>query len=110
MTGSDANPQIPAGAFAQIADIASQEIVLCMIESLLSELSYCFNQKMISCDPVTEKYLAASIGNAFFEHTTKQALCLEDLLDALADTHRDIAGFIRRRFIYGENCCCHCNI
>lgn len=88
----------------QLADIASQEIIVCLIESLLSEISFCINNKSLPCDRLNETVLSESIYSILFGQTNKLSSSIEYLLEALADVHRNIANFIRRRFIYEEQC------
>ena len=88
---------------AQIVDIGSQELIVCLLESLLSEIAFCVAHNLLSCDRATEKTLADSIHSALFGQASTRPHSIEELLDALADTHREIANFIRRRFIYGEH-------
>ena len=86
-----------------ITDIASQELVVCLIESLLSEMAFCISQNLLYCDRLNEKTLAESVHSALFEDATVRPKLIEELLETLADTHRSVANFIRRRFIYKEN-------
>jgi hypothetical protein len=87
----------------QITDIASQELVVCLIESLLSEMAFCIARNLLSCDRLTEKTLAESVHSTLFDDATDRPKSIEELPERLADTHRRVANFIRRRFIYGEN-------
>jgi hypothetical protein len=86
----------------QITDIASQELVVCIIESLLSEITFCIKNGLLACDPSIEKHLSESVQLALFGTQSNLAKSIDDLLEILADTHRSIANFIRRRFIYSE--------
>lgn len=86
----------------QVTDIASQEIIICLLECLFSEISFCISRNLISCDHKSEKALAESADRALFGSSTKLSTSLEELLEKLANLHQQIAGFIRRRFIYGE--------
>lgn len=93
---------IPEREMVQLTDIASQEIIACLIESLISELSFCFNSKLLSCDRLNEKMLSESIYDTLFNASDKHPGSIEELLKALANTHCNIAEWIRRRFIYEE--------
>ena len=86
----------------QITDIASQELVICMIESLLSEMAFCIKNRFLQCDSSIEKHLSESVHLALFGRQSNTAKSIEELLEILADTHCSIACFIRRKFIYGE--------
>jgi TIR domain len=94
---------LPASEIVQIADIAAQELVVCILESLLSEVAFSIRQNHLSCDRLHEETLVKSVGAAAFPSTIGHATSIEDLLEKLADTHRDIANFIRRKFIYRES-------
>lgn len=87
---------------AQIIDIAAQELIVCLLESLLSEVAFAIRQGHLVCDRVHEETLVRSIDAALFASTGGHAKAIEDLQDRLSDTHRDIANFIRRKFIYQE--------
>jgi hypothetical protein len=86
----------------QVVDIASQELVVCLTESLLSEMAFCVDQKLLLCDRLNQTTLADLVDSALFGQTANRPKSIEELLDKLADTHREVASFIRRRFIYGE--------
>jgi len=100
----DGDPAAAAGAdAAQIADIAAQEIIIQLIESLFSEVADCIDRKLIAFDHVLERPLAEAADTLLFGTTGGHAGSLEGVLDKLADAHKQIADFIRRRFIYGQN-------
>ncbi|MCI0537347.1 MAG: toll/interleukin-1 receptor domain-containing protein [Verrucomicrobiales bacterium] len=88
--------------FVQITDISSQEIIICILESLFSEIDFCIKQRLLPCDAPVEKALAEAAYSSLFGTEQNCPRSLEELLDRLADTHRKIADFIRRKFIYGE--------
>ena len=98
---SEGEPEaLSAQENAQITDISSQEIVVCLMESLFSEINYC--AKKLSLDPIMEKQLAQSACSALFDGSGHPPDSLDVLLDKLADTHSRIAAFVRKRYIYGE--------
>jgi Cdc6-like AAA superfamily ATPase len=86
----------------QLTDVACQEIIIQVIESLFSELSYCIKQHLVSCDQMLEKPLAEAADSLLFDVTANRAVSFDELLEKLADCHKRVADFIRRRFIYGE--------
>jgi hypothetical protein len=86
----------------QLVDIASQEIIVCLIENLLSELDSCVSQNLLTCDHSLEKTLVQSCESILFGQVASHSTSFDELLEKLADLHRSIAEFIRRRFIYGE--------
>jgi hypothetical protein len=51
---------------AQITDISSQEIIICILESLFSELDFCIKQKLFAFDSLNEKALAEAAFASFF--------------------------------------------
>ena len=87
---------------AQVTDIGEQEMVVCLLESLFSELSFCVAQKLLPCEHAVERVLVESAECAMFGAGSNKAGTFEDLLERLADTHATIANYIRRRFIYDE--------
>ncbi len=93
---------LPESEIVQIADIAAQELLVCLLESLLSEVAFSIRQSHLICDRLHEEALVKSLDGALFPSTNGHAKVIEDLLEKLADTHRDIANFIRRKFIYRE--------
>jgi hypothetical protein len=93
---------LPESEIVQIVDIAAQELVVCVLESLLSEVAFSIRQSHLSCDRLHEETLVKSLDAALFLSTNGHAKSIEDLLEKLSDTHRDIANFIRRKFIYRE--------
>ncbi len=88
--------------FIQITDIGSQEIIICLLESLFSEIDFCIKLQLLNCDGHVEKALAESAYSALFDSDQNLPRNLEELLNNLASIHLKIAGFIRRKFIYGE--------
>jgi len=103
-TVADADPPAALGKHAvQVTDVAAQEITIQIIESLISELSYCISRKFIGFDHLLEKPLSEALDTLLFGAGSHLVATLEELLDKLADAHKQIASFIRRRFIYGES-------
>jgi hypothetical protein len=102
--GSDLELLAPSGlAMAQIQDIAAQEIIILLLESLFSELSYCIAyESLLECQKPVEKALANAADGLLFDNVTDCASTIDELLEKLGDAHKRIANFIRRRFIYGE--------
>jgi hypothetical protein len=88
---------------AQIADIASQEFIVCLAESIFSEIDFCIKSNLLKCDRFVERNLVQAIYSALFIDDTSQPKTIEELLEILADTHRNVANYVRRRFIYGES-------
>jgi hypothetical protein len=57
----------------------------------------------VQIDKANQSSLASAIYAALFGRNDQASRSIEELLETLADTHRDVADFIRRRFIYGES-------
>lgn len=87
---------------AQFNDIAAQEIIVCIIESIISEIDYCITQNLLKCGRQVEENLSSNIDNMLFPRDTKKASTFYSLLEKMMDIHRNIAEFIRRKFIYNE--------
>jgi hypothetical protein len=100
---SDGDPKtVTEGDFVQMTDAASQEIILCLIESLFSELDFCLEQRLLPCDQSAQKILVELAVQTLFSRPQTTPRTLQELLISLSAYHRDIADFIRRKFIYGE--------
>ena len=97
----EADRQDPA-AKAILTDIAEQELMLQLMESLFSELAYCARRDLIDCDRHGERSLCESAANLLFASADAMAVSFEDLQDAFSNLHKQLADFIRRRFIYQE--------
>jgi hypothetical protein len=103
ISGRDWDPEsLPVADGAQISDVAAQELTIQMIESLFSELAYCLNNGLLTCDAHAERALADAADTLMFDATDDRVHSLETLLDKLGQSHKKIATFIRRRFIYSE--------
>lgn len=102
-SSTDQDPMAVLGQYAaQVTDVAAQELIVQIIESLFSELAYCIRKPLISCARALEKSLAEAADSLLFDAATNRTPSLEDLLEKLGDLHKRIADFIRRRFIYHE--------
>ena len=88
---------------APLMDIASQEIILSLLESLIGEIRYCKTESLLTFDAITESSLADKLNTAIFATTESiSPTTLSELQDILANLHTRIAEFIRRRFTYNE--------
>jgi hypothetical protein len=99
---SDRDPSFLTPQIVQVTDIFCQEILVCFLESLLSELEYCIGQQLLSCDKYAEKRLVDKIHVRIFGVTDPNLTTIDDLKFVLSCVHRTIAEFIRKRFIYAE--------
>ena len=105
ISSASADPDLPDALgpdASPLTDVAGQEIIIQVIESLLSELSYCIRHRLFSCHQALEKPLAKAADSLLFDVTKNRAASLDEILEKLADCHKRVAEFIRRRFIYGE--------
>jgi hypothetical protein len=87
---------------AQLTDLTEQELVLQIVESLFSELQHCVAEGLILWESSLAKPLAQAADQLLFEDVANPAASIDELLWKLADAHKRIAAFIRRRFIYQE--------
>lgn len=102
-SGRDWDPEsLPGSDGAQISDVAAQELTIQMVESLFSELAYCLHNGMLACDSHAERALAEAADSLLFDTAADRVTSLDALLDRLGQSHKKIAEFIRRRFIYSE--------
>jgi TIR domain len=95
-------PMLSDRELVQITEIAAQEVIACLIESLLSELSFCIKSKVLTADHFVESAFCVAVFQTLFGKSTSCPTSVEQLQAILAEKHLRIAEFIRRRFIYGE--------
>jgi len=102
-SGQNSDPvPLQEGDMVQIADAFSQELVLCLLESLFSEIRFCVQQGHLPCDAHREHALAAGAYKRLRGTEPPHQIDVEGLLEHLAGIHRELADFIRRKFIYRE--------
>lgn len=86
-----------------LLEIANQEIVLALCESLITEIDSCVQRNLIPMDFDTQRNFSDSISHILFEDDKYGSTnSLTDLRDNLSQIHRQIATFIRRRFTYKQ--------
>ena len=85
-----------------LTDVAAQELILQMMESLFSELAYCVEHDLIDHDRLVERRLCEEADELLLDSKDGRAISLIELQLKLSRLHRGLANFIRRRFIYGE--------
>ncbi|MBC7820699.1 MAG: toll/interleukin-1 receptor domain-containing protein [Planctomycetaceae bacterium] len=101
---ASADPQFGAQTVDYpVVDVASQELYIAILESLISELDYCIQNHLLHCDGATEQRLAGKLARVLFSGNPSTFARLDDVSDELADAHSKIADFVRRRFIYKES-------
>ncbi|MDQ2949848.1 MAG: toll/interleukin-1 receptor domain-containing protein [Acidobacteriota bacterium] len=97
-------PEILKGFQAeQVSDISAQELVIYIIESLFSELQHCIEHNFIACDPTHEREVVGKVVSYLFDRENEAPQNILELLELLAKKHRQIAEFIRRKFIYSDS-------
>ena len=99
----EAEPQSSTTDTDVLTDVASQELILQITESLFSELAYCVEHNLIDHDRLDERRLCEAADELLFDSRDGKAISLIELQRKLSDMHKRLADFIRRRFIYGEN-------
>jgi len=98
------DPSIAAGTDAmQIADLFMQEIVLDLLESLFSEIAFCTNCGLLVCGRSEAESLAVAASLSVYGASKERPRNLDDLMGYFAQTHRSLAEYIRRKFIYNES-------
>lgn len=101
---NDGDPLLKLAAnSAQISDIAEQELIIQLMESLFSEIAFCINENQFLCEKGAEQRLARDADRLLFDQDEGAlASSLDELLEKLGDAHKRIAAFIRRKFVYEE--------
>ncbi len=85
-----------------LTDVAEQELMVQMTESLFSELAYCAGRRLIECDRNVERRLCEEADDLLFDAQDGGVVSFVDLQVKLGKLHKRLAEFIRRRFIYRE--------
>ena len=85
-----------------LTDVAEQELMVQMTESLFSELAYCAGRGLIECDRIVERRLCEEADDLLFDARDGGVVSFADLQVKLGKLHKRLGEFIRRRFIYQE--------
>ena len=85
-----------------LSDVAAQELMLQMTESLFSELAYCAGRELIDCGRNVERSLCEAADELLFDCRDGRIVSFIELQIKLSNVHKRLAEFIRRRFIYQE--------
>lgn len=93
---------IERGELVQLTDLFSQEFYICLIESLISELAFCVTNGHITLPPTDHSQLATALASLIKRTTSARLVDCDELLSTLAEMHRSLADFVRRKFIYRE--------
>ena len=86
-----------------LTDVAAQELILQMMESLISELAYCADHDLFEHDSRAERNLCEQADLLLFDERGGSVVSFMDLRIKLSHLHRKLAEFIRRRFVYQEH-------
>lgn len=87
-------------AEAMLKETSSQELFICILEAMLSEVRYCTDNAILNCTDNDQQALCRDLTSLF-------GICfssprLDDVLAALGSLRRQIANYLRRRFIYDQ--------
>lgn len=85
-------------------DLALQEILLCLAECLIGELSVCIHDtSLIHCTATIESTLSANLSKIIFRNRTSEpARSFSELHEMITDLRDEFSEYIRRTLIYGE--------
>lgn len=86
----------------QLAETFAQELYLLVIESLLSELAFCFRNDVLRVSAAEQGELARGIFSKLYGTIQDYPRTIDELSDHCAEMHRKLSEFVRRRFIYEE--------
>ena len=87
----------------KLAETFAQEFYLSLVESLVSELSFCVSSKFIDMSRAEEAEFVGGIFRIMYGFGKEAPSSFERLLDHCADTHRQLSEYVRRQFIYQES-------
>ena len=94
--------RLDSAAEAILTDVAAQELMLQITESLFSELAYCVTHELIDHDRNVEPRICEAADKLLFDSTDGRIVSFAELQAKLSSVHKRLAEFIRRRFIYQE--------
>src|SRR5207244_4100420 len=96
------NPGLTNSAIlVQITDVFSQEFLLSVFESVVSELDYCAKSQLLLIEPQRERALARQLWDLVSPDDADPS-DFDELLERYANLHSRLSEFVRRRFIYEE--------
>ena len=85
---------------AMLQETSSQELFVCILESMLSEVRYCVEKGILTSTENDRQALCRALGALFGVFLASPRL--EDVLSSLGALRRAIAAYLRKRFIYGD--------
>ena len=86
-----------------LTDVAAQELILQITESLISELAYCAKHELLEYHTRAERNLCEQADLLLFDDKDGTVVSFMDLRIKLSHLHKKLAEFIRRKFIYQES-------
>ena len=84
---------------ALLKETSSQELFACIYESIVSEVQYCIQNNLLSCSGNDLKALSLDLSRLI---AIDECESIEEVLRALTRLRQSIAGYLRRRIVYGE--------
>ena len=94
--------RLDSAAEAILTDVAAQELMLQMTESLFSELEYCVTHDLIDYGRNIEPRICEAADELLFDSTDGRIVSFAELQAKLSSAHKRLAEFIRRKFVYQE--------
>ena len=89
---------------AQLTDVFAQEFYIGIVASLVSEIVYCSRHCVLSIATNDEVQFVRSIATTLYSSSDPPEIHdLDELIDHLAVMHRQLSGFVKRRFIYHDD-------
>ena len=85
---------------AMLEETSSQELFVCILESMLSEVRYCIDKRILTCTENDHQALCLELGALF--DVSLENIRLDQLSRSLGSLRRAIARYLRRRFVYRE--------
>ena len=100
---SDPRYHIEKEKIVQFTENFSQEIIICLLESLFAEIAFCIDENHISCDRANEKALVERVYIILSGENTSGPSNSEGLMEFMMGIHRKLSDFMRKKYIYREN-------
>ena len=84
---------------ALLRETSSQELFACIFESIVSEVHFCLQNSLLTCSGNDQKALSLDLSRLI---AIDECESVEEVLHALTRLRQSIAGYLRRRIVYGE--------
>ena len=85
---------------AMLKETSSQELFVCILESMLSEIRFCADNGILACTANDQQALCRDLASLFGIELASPGL--GQVLSGLGSLRRAIAAYLRRRFVFGE--------